>query len=328
MTVQPPLRAVAKEGAGADPGFVRDVLEGLSRHPKAIPARWFYDFAGSQLFEKITRLPEYYLTRTEISLLEAHGRELAALAGAGRVVVEFGSGSSSKTPLLLREAAPAAYVAIDISGEFLRRATEELAARFPDLPVVPIEADFLTPIALPRRFVGQPALGFFPGSTIGNLTPDAAVDCLRAMRRTLGPGGRLLIGFDRVKDRETLLAAYDDRAGVTAEFNLNLLRRINRELGGDLPVADFAHAACWNDRWERIEMHLRARRDLSFSIRGQRFEMDAGETIHTENSHKYSPEAAKLLLRASGWEELRSWSDGGKAFLLVLAEAASLRAAP
>ena len=328
MTVQSPLRAVVKEGEGASLGFLRDVLEGLSQRPKAIPARWFYDFAGSQLFEEITRQPEYYLTRSEIALLGAHGRELAALAGPGRVVVEYGSGSSSKTPLLLREVAPAAYVAIDISGEFLRHSTEELAARFPDLPVVPLEADFLKPIGLPRRFAGRQTLGFFPGSTIGNLVPSAAVDCLRGMRGTLGPTARLLIGFDRVKVRETLIAAYDDLAGVTAEFNLNLLRRINRELGGDLPVADFVHEARWNERWRRIEMHLRAQRDLSFSVRGERFEMALGETIHTENSHKYTPGTARLLLQAAGWEELQSWSDEGKLFLLVLAEAAAPRAAP
>jgi dimethylhistidine N-methyltransferase len=304
------------------------VLDGLAQNPKAIPARWFYDFAGSELFEEITRLPEYYPTRTEIALLEAHGREMAELAGPGRVVVEFGSGSSTKTPLLLAEAAPAAYVPIDISGEFLRQSAEELGARFPALPIVPIEANFMTPIVLPRRFAGMPTLGFFPGSTIGNMVPGTAVDCLRAMRGTLGGEGRLLIGFDRVKDIATLIAAYDDAAGVTARFNLNLLRRINRELGGDIPVDAFAHEVRWNARWNRIEMHLRARRAVSFAVAGQRVALAEGETIHTENSHKYTPEAARLLLLAAGWEVLHGWTDPGDAFLVVLAEPAAPRVAP
>ena len=328
MAVQPLLRIVTTDEEGADIAFRRDVLEGLAQSPKAIPARWFYDFAGSQLFEEITRLPEYYPTRTEIALLETHGREMAALAGLGRVVVEFGSGSSTKTPLLLAEAAPAAYVPIDISGEFLRQSAEELGARFAALPVVPIEADFMTPIALPKRFAGQPALGFFPGSTIGNLVPSTAVDCLRAMRETLGGEGRLLIGFDRVKAIATLVAAYDDAAGVTARFNLNLLHRINRELGGDIPVEAFAHEVRWNAQWNRIEMHLRARGAVSFSVNGERFALAEGETIHTENSHKYTPEAARLLLLAAGWEVLHGWTDPGDAFLVVLAEPAAPRVAP
>lgn len=327
MSMQP-LRIVTTDEDGVDVAFRRDVLEGLAQVPKAIPARWFYDFAGSQLFEEITRLPEYYPTRTEVALLREHAGEMAARAGSGRVVVEFGSGSSAKTPLLLRHAAPAAYVPIDISGEFLRASAEELGARFPGLAVVPIEADFMTPIALPQRFAGLPTLGFFPGSTIGNLVPGTAVDCLRAMRETLGADGRLLIGFDRVKDIGTLIAAYDDGAGVTARFNLNLLHRINRELGADIPVEAFAHDVRWNARWSRIEMHLRATRDLAFVIEGERFELAEGETIHTENSHKYTPEAARLLLQSAGWEVLDSWTDEGAAFLVVLAEPAASRVAP
>jgi dimethylhistidine N-methyltransferase len=253
---------------------------------------------------------------------------MAGLAGPGRVMVEFGSGSSAKTPLLLAEAAPAAYVPIDISGEFLRRSAEELGASFPDLLIVPIEADFMTPIALPARFAGLPTLGFFPGSTIGNLVPRTAVDCLRAMRGTLGSEGKLLIGFDRVKDRETLIAAYDDSARVTARFNLNLLRRINRELGGDIPIEKFVHEVRWNERWSRIEMHLRALSAVSFTVSGERFEMAEGETVHTENSHKYTPDAARLLLHAAGWEVLQSWSDPADAFLVVLAEASRPRMAP
>jgi L-histidine N-alpha-methyltransferase len=329
MAVHGSLRSIAADEQGVSLAEFRDdVLAGLSQPSKAIPARWLYDFEGSQLFEEITDLPEYYPTRTEIGLLRAHACEMAELAGPGRVVVEFGSGSSTKTPLLLREAAPAAYVPLDISGEFLRRSAEELSARFPDLPVVPIEADFMSAISLPKRFAGLPTLGFFPGSTIGNLVPSTAVDCLRAMRKTLGEGGELLIGFDRVKEIETLIVAYDDSVGVTARFNLNLLHRINRELEGDIPAEDFAHEIRWNERWNRIEMHLRALRDLSFTICGETFEMAEGETIHTENSHKYTPDTAKLLLEAAGWEPLESWSDEGEAFLIVLAQVAPARGAP
>lgn len=327
MSVQP-LRIVTTDDEGIDVAFRRDVLEGLAQTPKAIPARWFYDFAGSELFEEITRLPEYYPTRTEIGLLRDYAGEMAALARPHRVVVEFGSGSSTKTPLLLAQTASAAYVPIDISGEFLRQSAQELGARFPGLPVVPIEADFMTSIALPPRFAGMPTLGFFPGSTIGNLVPGTAVDCLRAMRETLGSDGRLLIGFDRVKDIGTLTAAYDDSAGVTARFNLNLLHRINRELGGDIPVEAFAHEVRWNAQWNRIEMHLRAEYGVSFAVSGERFALAEGETIHTENSHKYTPEAARLLLLSAGWEVLQTWTDEAEAFLVVLAEPTAPRVAP
>jgi uncharacterized SAM-dependent methyltransferase len=174
----------------------------------------------------------------------------------------------------------------------------------------------------------MPTLGFFPGSTIGNLVPATAIDCLRAMRETLGGEGRLLIGFDRVKDIATLVAAYDDSAGVTATFNLNLLHRINRELAADIPVEAFAHEVRWNARWNRIEMHLRARRKVSFTLDGERFALAEGETIHTENSHKYTPDAARLLLHSAGWEVLDSWTDEAEAFLVVLAEIGAPRVAP
>ena len=328
MNVRAPLRLVTTDEDGTAPAFRRDVLAGLAHSPKAIPARWFYDFEGSQLFEEITKQPEYYPTRSEIALLEAHGKDFAAHAGPGRLVVEFGSGSSAKTPLLLPETAPAAYVPIDISGDFLHQSAQELGSRFPELPVIPIEADFAMPIELPERYRDMPTLGFFPGSTIGNLEPFAAVDCLRAMRATLGASGQLLIGFDRVKDIGTLVAAYDDAQGVTAQFNLNLLYRINRELEADIPVGEFVHEARWNSELSRIEMHLRALRDLDFEVCGRRSAMAEGETIHTENSHKYTPEAAKLLLRAAGWLPLESWSGEDEAFLLVLTRAAGMGGFP
>ncbi len=328
MNVFAPLRIVSTDDAGIDLAFRRDVLAGLGQSPKAIPARWFYDLEGSRLFEQITALAEYYPTRTEVGLLEAHGREIAALTGPGRLVVEFGSGSSLKTPLVLREIEPAAYVPIDISGEFLNDAARELGARFPHLPVVPIEADFTAPIDLQHLLPSNPMLGFFPGSTIGNLTPATAVDCLRSMRKTLGTGAHLLIGFDRIKDIPTLVAAYDDAQGVTARFNLNLLDRINRELDADIPVACFRHQARWNADWNRIEMHLEALTEVHFNVCGQAFTLAQGETLHTENSHKYTPDLARLLLQAGDWSPLQYWTDADDAFLIILAEATEIRAAP
>ncbi|MDO7836925.1 L-histidine N(alpha)-methyltransferase [Sphingobium sp. HBC34] len=304
-----------------DPAFRRDIIDGLTRRPRATPPLWFYDRRGSELFEDITDLPEYYPTRTETALLKAHGADFAAAVGAGRAVVEFGAGSARKTPHLLRAIAPAAYVPIDISGDFLRASSAELASAFPALPVIPVVGDFNGPLSLPAAIDGLPRLGFFPGSTIGNMEPDAAVDLLRAMRRLLGPDAMLLIGMDRIKDARRLVAAYDDAAGVTAAFNLNLLTRINRELEGDLPLDGFAHRAIWNDEKARIEMHLEAVRPLHFHVAGQCFDMDAGETIHTESSHKYSPRDERLLLRAGGWQPTREWTDDEGLFTLVLAEA-------
>ena len=304
-----------------DPAFRRDIIEGLSREPKATPPIWFYDQRGSELFEAITDLPEYYPTRTETALLERHGRDFAAAIGPGRAVVEFGAGSARKTPHLLRAIDPAAYVPVDISGDFLHASSAQLASAFPGLPVLPLVGDFNADLALPTAIGGLPRLGFFPGSTIGNMEPDAAVDLLRAMRRLLGKGAMLLIGMDRIKDPGRLVAAYDDAAGVTAAFNLNLIRRINRELGGDLPLDGFVHRAVWNDDKARIEMHLEAVRPLHFHVAGQCFRMTEGETIHTESSHKYGPRDERLLLRAGDWEPVREWSDEEGLFSLVLAEA-------
>ncbi|WP_313391804.1 L-histidine N(alpha)-methyltransferase [Sphingobium yanoikuyae] len=304
-----------------DPAFRRDILAGLARSPKATPPIWFYDRRGSELFEDITDLPEYYPTRTETALLAGHGDDFAAAIGAGRAVVEFGAGSARKTPHLLRAINPAAYVPIDISGDFLRASSAELASAFPGLPVLPLVGDFTGTLALPDAIDGLPRLGFFPGSTIGNSEPDTAVDLLRAMRRLLGDAAMLLIGMDRIKDRDRLIAAYDDEAGVTAAFNRNLLVRINRELEGDLPVEAFAHRAIWNDEKARIEMHLEATEPLHFHVAGQCFHMKAGETIHTESSHKYGARDERLLLRAGGWEPMAEWMDPDGLFALVLAKA-------
>jgi L-histidine Nalpha-methyltransferase len=311
-----------------DPAFKADVLAGLRSRPRAIPARWFYDRRGSELFEAITQLPEYYPTRVETALLAAHGADVARWTGEGRAVVEFGSGSSVKTPHVLRAVAPSAYVPIDISGAFLRASAAALQADFPTLPIHPLEADFMSRVALPPEVSGLPKLGFFPGSTIGNLIARSAVDLLRRMRELLGGGAMLLIGMDRVKDEATLVSAYDDAAGVTAEFNRNLLVRINRELGGTIPLDAFAHRAQWNDSYARIEMHLEAQSDVAFDVAGAPFEMTAGETIHTENSHKYGPRDARLLLRAGGWSPVAEWTDAADGFALILAEARAQRFAP
>jgi dimethylhistidine N-methyltransferase len=312
----------------ADPAFRADVLRGFETRPRAIPARWFYDRRGSELFEAITDLPEYYPTRTETAILRAASPEVAKLAGEGRAVVEFGSGSSTKTPILLRAVAPAAYVPIDISGDFLRESSAGLASAFPGLPVMPVEADFLHPIALPAAVADTPKLGFFPGSTIGNMIPHSSVDLLRAMKASLGVGAMLLIGMDRVKPEEMLVAAYDDAQGVTAAFNLNLLERINREIGATIPIDAFRHRAIWNDNRARIEMHLEAQRDIDFRIEGRPFSMAAGETIHTENSHKYGQRDARILLRAGGWTPIAEWTDPDGLFAVILAEAQPARFAP
>jgi dimethylhistidine N-methyltransferase len=313
---------------GVDRAFRADVLAGLAQTHKAIPARWFYDDRGSALFEEITRLPEYYPTRAETEILEGRGAEFAELIGPGRAVVEFGSGSSVKTPLLLAAIAPAAYVPLDISGDFLRAAAGDLAAKFPGLPVHPVEADFMRQVALPDEVADLPKLGFFPGSTIGNMVPATAVDLLRSMRATLGDGSRLLIGMDLIKDAAVLEAAYDDAAGVTAEFNLNLARRINRELDGTLPLDKLAHRALWNDTYARVEMHLVAREDIAFDVSGRSFAVRAGETIHTENSHKFDARSQSLLLLAGGWTPTARWTDRAERFSLILADATLARSAP
>jgi dimethylhistidine N-methyltransferase len=312
----------------ADPAFRRDVLQGLGSPRKAIPARWFYDLAGSELFEAITGLPEYYVTRTERSILSDAAGEIAELTGPGRAVIEFGAGSSAKTPIVLSEVQPSAYVPIDISGEFLRQSAASLAKAFPHLPIYPVEGDFTKSLALPSAVGDCGRLGFFPGSTIGNLLAPAAVDLLRAMAATLGSGAHLLIGIDRVKDPAVLVPAYDDAAGVTAAFNLNLLHRINRELSGDIPVEAFRHRALWNDGEARIEMHLEATRRVTFAAAGVRFMLQAGETIHTENSHKYGPRDARVLLRAGGWSPIGEWTDEDSAFAVILAQAGSQPPAP
>lgn len=328
MTANKGIALVELDDDGVDRAFRADVLQGLSEPQKAIPARWFYDDAGSQLFEDITRLPEYYLTRSETEILQARGADFARLIGAGRAVVEFGSGSSVKTPLLLSAIVPAAYVPLDISGDFLRASAAELSAKFPEVPVYPVEADFMRRVELPEEVADLPKLGFFPGSTIGNMVARTAVDLLRTMRETLGEGSKLLIGMDLIKDPQVLIAAYDDPSGVTARFNLNLVHRINRELEGDIPVDGLRHEARWNDDFARIEMHLVAVREIAFTVSGKRFAMAEGESIHTENSHKFDRRIGNTLLLAGGWTPVQRWTDSEERFSLMLADATVPRSAP
>ena len=308
--------------------FRDDVLAGLSAPIPAVPARWLYDHRGSELFDEITRLPSYYPTRTEMALLHGIMPEVAARIPAGSVVVEFGAGSATKTPILLEAIAPAAYVPVDISGDYLNGSAAELQRRFPSLEVLPVVADFTRAFSLPGGIEHLPKIGFFPGSTIGNFVPWSATDLLRHFRSLLGPGARLLIGMDRVKPVDRLLAAYDEPQGVTAEFDLNLLRRINRELGGDIPVNAFRHEARWNDILSRIEMHLVANRDVAFRIAGRRFQFAAGASIHTENSHKYGARGGRLLLLAGGWTPVAEWTDPAGDFTEILAVAEPERFAP
>ncbi|NVE94218.1 L-histidine N(alpha)-methyltransferase [Altererythrobacter lutimaris] len=322
------MKLVDLDADGVDRAFRADVLAGLRQQQKAIPARWLYDDAGSQLFEDITQLAEYYPTRAETQILTERAGTFADQIGPGRAVVEFGSGSSVKTPLLLDAISPAAYVPLDISGDFLRAAAEDLRAKFPGLPVYPVEADFMRQVELPGEIAEFPKLGFFPGSTIGNMVPRTAVDLLRTMRATLGEKSQLLIGMDLIKPVDVLEAAYDDAAGVTAEFNLNLARRINRELDGTIPVDELRHEARWNDDYARVEMHLVAQKALAFEVSGVAFEMAAGETIHTENSHKFDRRSANTLLLAGGWTPVTRWLDKKERFSLILAKASIARNAP
>ena len=308
--------------------FREDVLASLAAPIPAIPARWLYDRRGSELFDEITRLPSYYPTRTETKLLREIMGDIAAHVPPGAAVVEFGAGSATKTPLLLEAIAPTAYVPVDISGDYLGESAAELQQRFPRLEVIPVVADFARPFTLPGGIDHLPRLGFFPGSTIGNFVPASATDLLRVFRGLLGPGAQLLIGMDRVKPVERLIAAYDDPEGVTAQFTLNILTRVNRELDGDIPVDAFRHEARWNDILSRIEIHLVAMRDVSFGISGRRFSFAAGSSIHVENSHKYGPRGARLLLLAGGWTPVAEWSDPGQDFSIILAEAQPERFAP
>jgi len=295
------------------------VLNGLGQLQKTILSKFFYDAEGSRLFDRICALPEYYPTRTETAILRAHASAIAAALPPRVVLVEYGSGASVKIRLLLDALdRPAAYVPIDISGSHLRAAASVLAFDYPAVTVIPVCADFTRPTALPPGLPEGARVGFFPGSTIGNFHPPEARRLLRSFRRQLGPGGRLLIGIDLKKDPAILHAAYNDAAGVTAAFNRNLLARINRELDASFDLAAFEHLAFWNPAAGRMEMHLRSRIRQTVFVAGRPFRFSAGETIHTENSYKYSVEEFTALGDAAGWATASLWTDPERLFSVLL----------
>jgi L-histidine N-alpha-methyltransferase len=301
--------------AGEDEAFADAVIGGLSAPQKTLPCRYLYDERGSELFEQITALPEYYPTRTETAILEAHVAAIAGDSGEGQVLVEFGSGSSRKTEILL-EAMPdlVAYVPIDVSDSALDEARRRLAARFPGLDIRPIHGDFSGDVKLPAALRFSRKIGFFPGSTIGNLDRGDARGLLESFRKILSPHGRLIVGVDLLKSEETLRLAYDDPAGVTGAFNLNILARINQAFGQAFALDGFHHEARFNRRERRIEMHLVSTRDQTVDLLGRRFTFRRGETIHTENSHKYTIDGFRSLARSAGWSPERVWTDAGNLF--------------
>jgi len=289
--------------------FARDVIEDLSQHPKRLSPKYFYDATGSELFEQITVLPEYYPTRTELGILRDRGGEISAIIPEGAALVEFGAGATTKVRLLLNRCAFGAYVPVDISGDFLKAQADGLRRDFPGLAVYPVAADFTAPFALPDAIAKMPKVGFFPGSTLGNFEPHEACRFLRSAREILGKDAQMVIGVDLEKDERMLYDAYNDAAGVTARFNLNVLDRINRELGGDFELPAFIHRAIYNRERHRIEMHLISKKAQKARVLDRSFSFRAGESIHTESSYKYSLERFTALAQGSGWTPLMSWTD-------------------
>ena len=286
-----------------------EVMRGLARHPKSIPPKFFYDQRGSELFDAICRLPEYYLTRTETEILRTCAPDIARLIGPGAVLVEFGSGATEKVRLLLDALAPAGYLGIDISREFLTAATARLARDCPWLPVHAACADFSQALSLQYPPAHSRRLVFFPGSSIGNFTPAESVEFLARQRPLVGADGGFVIGVDLKKDERVLHAAYNDAAGVTAAFNLNLLVRIKRELGAHVDIAGFTHEAPYNAGAGRIEMYLVSRQEQVIGIDDREFHFAAGERLHTENSYKYTVAEFQELARRAGYEPTAVWTD-------------------
>jgi dimethylhistidine N-methyltransferase len=317
MMRQAPLRADARptEAAAAPSEFARELMEGLSRKARSISPKFFYDAEGSRLFDAICELPEYYPTRTELSILTTHAGDIAQRLGPDAEIVEFGAGSLRKVRLLLDALeSPRRFVPIDISGEHLQGAAAELRAEYPSLPVQPVVADYTRPFDLPPLLAGsRRRVGFFPGSTLGNFNPEEALSFLQGAAHVLRGGG-LLVGVDLVKEPALLHAAYNDAQGVTARFNLNLLHRANRELGADFDVEGFTHAAFYNAPLRRIEMHLVSRRAQTVQLLGRPFEFAEGETIHTENSHKFTVEGLRSLALRAGFGIGPVWTDPQRLF--------------
>src|SRR5262249_41713203 len=294
--------------------FARDVIAGLSARPKWLWAKYFYDDHGSELFEQITALPEYYPTRTELGILEERAPEIARFIPTGAALIEFGSGSTVKARIVLRASAGAAYVPGDISAGFLSGEAARLQRDLPHLRILPVAADFTKPFELPAAIRSRARVGFFPGSTIGNFEPSQAAEFLRHAARLLGTGAHLIVGVDLVKDEAVLNAAYNDAAGVTAEFNLNLLRRINRELGARFDLDPFPHPPFFNRGPSRIEMHLVSDAAQKIRIGDQTIRFARDETIHTESSYKYTIESFQALAATAGWSPVAVWTDAKQYF--------------
>jgi dimethylhistidine N-methyltransferase len=304
------LRYSARHEAAASDSFADHAIAGLGEQQKWLSAKYFYDGAGSELFEQITDLPEYYPTRTELKILRDHARDMSGYVALSAALVEFGTGSTKKARILI-DAAPqlAAYVPVDISAEFLNREAAAVRRDVPWLAVLPVAADFTRDFDLPPQIRSRPRVGFFPGSTIGNFEPDDATEFLRQAGRILAPGATMIVGVDLIKDEAALNAAYDDAAGVTAKFNLNVLARMNRELGGNFDLASFRHRAFYNVENHRIEMHLESLKAQRVTVAGRTFAFEKGETIHTENSYKYTVESFRALAELAGWRPVATWTD-------------------
>jgi dimethylhistidine N-methyltransferase len=308
--------------SGSQNMFEDDVINGLSQVQKTIPCRWLYDERGSELFEDITVQPEYYPTRTETGILSQYAAEIADHVGPHSTVVEYGAGASVKTRILIDALEElSTYIPIDISAEFLQTSAASLQEDYPDLNIEPVVADFLSTVDLPEKSDGGARVGFFPGSTIGNLESLEITGFMQRAREDLGAGAQFVLGADLKKDPNILIPAYDDSAGITSEFNLNLLRRINGELDANFDVASFNHEARWNNDDARIEMHLVSERDQSVEISGKKFDFRQGETIHTENSRKFEIDALKTLIGQCGWQMADSWVDKDSLFSVLLFKA-------
>jgi dimethylhistidine N-methyltransferase len=312
----PNTLAISQPAISGNQEFLADLLAGLSKHPRTLPCKYFYDARGSELFQKICELPEYYLTRAELQILDRYASEMAKAVGPNIELIGLGTGAGTKTRILLEKLqAPVAYVPVDISKEQLQRSTKLFRKLFPELEILPVCTDYLEPVKLPAPS-RKPArkIVYFPGSTIGNFEPQPAQQFLQRISKYVGNGGGLLVGVDLEKDRDVLERAYDDSAGVTAQFNLNLLARANRELGADFDLKQWRHHAVYNSAEGRIEIYLESQTEQSVHVGGKRFDFAADEKITTEYSYKYTPKRFTALAGKAGFKVKQMWSDDAHLF--------------